>query len=126
MKAALLCSLCSAPLTSSLCADASLPPIVFFFPSVQEQRGIALVLLSSTGESDAHSASPASALQHSTQEVDKLAVLANHQALMGVATDISQTHTQMGWQYEAEDTHAATADPHGPDQRRSTGCTLTV
>lgn len=55
--------------------------------SVQEQRGIALVLLSSSSsESD-----PQSALQHSTQEVDKLAVLANHQALMGVATDISQT-----------------------------------
>lgn len=88
-------------------------------PSVQEQRGIALVLLSSTGESDAHSASPASALQHSTQEVDKLAVLANHQALMGVATDISQTHTQMGWQHEAEHNHAPTADPHGPDQREA-------
>jgi hypothetical protein len=59
---------------------------------LQEQRGIALVLLcANSSDSDPHSAaeSPASALQHSTQEVDKLAVLANHQALMGVATDIS-------------------------------------
>ncbi len=81
--------------------------------AVQEQRGIVLVLLcSNSSESDSSSSSSStglgesptfeafSALQHSTQEVDKLAVLANHQALMGVATDISQrahahhSHTQ--------------------------------
>jgi hypothetical protein len=52
---------------------------------VQEQRGIALVLLSNSSNDDPHDSAP---LQYSTQEVDKLAVLANHQALMGVATDL--------------------------------------
>lgn len=108
---------CSSDLSAPCCWRLS--PIVRVVCQVQEQRGIVLVLLSSTGESDAHSASPASALQHSTQEVDKLAVLANHQALMGVATDISQTRTQTGIQREADHNQGGTADPRGPDQRHS-------
>jgi len=75
---------------------------------LQEQRGIVLVLLlnSSHSEHDSdsslmsmssggvHMAGGGGAglgglgLQHATADVDKLAVLANHQALMGVATDI--------------------------------------
>ena len=74
-------SICSCPFLLS----------IFRLLSVQDQRGIALVLLSTNPSHDnSHDSNPSTSLQYSTQEVDKLAVLANHQALMGVATDISQ------------------------------------
>jgi hypothetical protein len=57
--------------------------------AVQSHRGISLVLLSSNSTSDhPHDSGPSSAFLHTTMEVDKLAVLANQQALMGIATDL--------------------------------------
>lgn len=53
--------------------------------TVQDQRGIKLALLVSGTDN----------LKHSTAEVDKLSVIANHSALLDVATAISERSTLM-------------------------------